>query len=121
MQATKAQFRQKHGHQGAWLLGIAKIFKICKTVSRIQNSYCSQIIVVHVHANDDLKLTQCVTILKTVSNQEVTLKRLISMLPLAYSKAVCWGFCLFDLILYVPSTIFQLYRDGSSWVEPVLS
>ena len=28
-------------------------------------------------------------------------------------------FCLFDLILYVPSTIFQLYRDGSSWVEPV--
>ena len=28
---------------------------------------------------------------------------------------------LFDLILYVSSTIFQLYRDGSSWVEPVLS
>ena len=28
---------------------------------------------------------------------------------------------LFDLIVYVPSTIFQLYRDGSSWVEPVLS
>ena len=30
-------------------------------------------------------------------------------------------FCLFDLILYVTSTIFQLYRHGSSWVEPVLS
>ena len=30
-------------------------------------------------------------------------------------------FCLFDLILYVPSTIFQLNRNGSSWVEPVLS
>ena len=29
--------------------------------------------------------------------------------------------CLFDLILYVLSTIFQLNRDGSSWVEPVLS
>ena len=28
---------------------------------------------------------------------------------------------LFDLILYVPSTILQLYRDGSSWVGPVLS
>ena len=28
---------------------------------------------------------------------------------------------LFDLILYVPSTIFQLYRDGFSWVEPVQS
>ena len=30
-------------------------------------------------------------------------------------------FCLFDLILYVPSTIFKLYKDGSSLVEPVLS
>ena len=28
---------------------------------------------------------------------------------------------LFDLILYFPSTIFQLNRDVSSWVEPVLS
>ena len=28
---------------------------------------------------------------------------------------------IFDLILYVPSTIFQLCRDGSSWVELVLS
>ena len=28
---------------------------------------------------------------------------------------------LLDLILYVSSTIFQLNRDGSSWVEPVLS
>ena len=33
----------------------------------------------------------------------------------------CPLFCLFDLILYVPSTIFQLNRNGSSWVEPVLS
>ena len=31
------------------------------------------------------------------------------------------GDSLFDFILYVPSTIFQLNRDGSSWVEPVLS
>ena len=30
-------------------------------------------------------------------------------------------FCLFDLILYVSSTISQLNRDESSWVEPVLS
>ena len=29
--------------------------------------------------------------------------------------------CLFYLNLYVPSIIFQLNRDGSSWVEPVLS
>ena len=26
----------------------------------------------------------------------------------------------FNLILYLPSTIFQLNRDRSSWVEPVL-
>ena len=31
------------------------------------------------------------------------------------------GFVLFDFILYVPLTIFQLCRDGPSWVEPVLS
>ena len=30
-------------------------------------------------------------------------------------------FDLFDLIIYVQSTIFQLNRDKSSWVEPVLS
>ena len=29
--------------------------------------------------------------------------------------------CLFDLILYVPSTIFQFNRDGSSCVDSVLS
>ena len=28
---------------------------------------------------------------------------------------------LFDLFIYVPSAIFQLNRDGSSLVEPVLS
>ena len=28
---------------------------------------------------------------------------------------VIFVFVLFDLILYVPSTISQLYRDGSSW------
>ena len=33
----------------------------------------------------------------------------------------CPFICLIDFILYVPSTIFQLYRDWSSWVEPVLS
>ena len=40
-------------------------------------------------------------------------------------KNICQGMgvsgCMFDLIHYVPSTIFQLCRDRSSWVEPVLS
>ena len=32
-----------------------------------------------------------------------------------------YDFYLIDMILYIPSTIFQGYRDGSSWVEQVLS
>ena len=35
-------------------------------------------------------------------------------------KCLCLFVCLFHLNLYVPSTIFQLNRDGSSWVEPLL-
>ena len=30
-------------------------------------------------------------------------------------------FCLIDLILNVPTTVFQVNRDRSSWDEPVLS
>ena len=29
-------------------------------------------------------------------------------------------FFLFDLILYAQSIIFQLWRDGSTWIAPVL-
>ena len=40
----------------------------------------------------------------------------------SHLSGLTWvNFVLFDLILYVPSTIFQLNRDGSVWVEPVLS
>ena len=39
------------------------------------------------------------------------------------STSCATGTCndLFDLIIYIPSTIFQLNRDRSSWVEQVLS
>ena len=38
------------------------------------------------------------------------------------NNILIWGTVgLFDLILYVPSSIFLLNRDGASWVEPVLS
>ena len=43
------------------------------------------------------------------------------MLGIFHVFVVGSSFVLFDLILYIPSTIFQLNRDGSSWVEPVLS
>ena len=50
------------------------------------SKYCSQIIEVHVHANGfSLKFTQHVTILQTISNQEVT-KHAADC-----SNAVCWG------------------------------
>ena len=39
----------------------------------------------------------------------------------ALRVARCLVSDMIDLILYAPSTIFQLNRDGSSWVEPVLS
>ena len=41
--------------------------------------------------------------------------------PFPELRSEIYGICLFDLILYVPSTIFQLCRDGSSWIEPVVS
>ena len=52
-----------------------------------------------------------------LARSQVTMHQYVTIftLHLAHMKV------LFDLILCVPSTIFQLYRDGSSWVEPVLS
>ena len=50
--------------------------------------YCSSIIVVHVHATYIQKSTQRVTILQTLSNQEVTKKT--GKHAADCSKAVCW-------------------------------
>ena len=47
-------------------------------------------------------------------------KTLISKLHILYHINIKL-LVLFDLFLSIPSTIFQLNRDGSSWVEPVLS
>ena len=52
---------------------------------------------------------------KSIFKKISILQKITQKIP-ACKKLVC-----FDLILYVPSTIFQSYRDGSSWVEPVLS
>ena len=61
-----------------------------------------------------------------LTSTELTLLLLMEYLILMDIIKLTFGWSiihndLFDLILYVPSTIFQLYRDGSSWVEPVLS
>ena len=50
-----------------------------------------------------------------------SVSRTLTEQELACKTWACASLFLFDLTLYVPSTIFQLNRDGSSWVEPVLS
>ena len=53
------------------------------------SKYCSRIIVVHVHATVSSKVhPACHNTASTVSNQEVTLKRLISMLRIAQKLCV---------------------------------
>ena len=41
----------------------------------------------------------------------------LKLTPDFYTLAILFDF----FIIYVPSTVFQLNRDGSFWVEPVLS
>ena len=45
----------------------------------------------------------------------------VLILSIDISTVAVFFVCLIDWILYVPSTIFQLYRDWSSWIEPVIS
>ena len=63
------------------------------------------------------------TWLKWVNNKYLVKesKQNSSRSDLIWNYFVCTLFCLFDLILYVPSISFQLNRDESSLVEPVLS
>ena len=57
----------------------------------------------------------------TVRSSKLLAKLELEELDLVLREGRHHCFFLFDLILYVPSTIFQFNRDGSSWVEPVLS
>ena len=60
--------------------------------------------------------------LDSMISDKARLKPACSAKGLTQKMIFCLSdFCLFDLILYVRSTIFQLNRDESSWVEPVLS
>ena len=54
------------------------------------------------------------------TDQTAQLCRLISSFDMDIEQKQ-FPLILLDLILYFPSTIFQLNRDGSSWVEPVQS
>ena len=64
------------------------------------------------------KMVVCSYTLLELNNKEERLKLISSLWKKTEDYLVRF---LFDLILYVPSTIFQLCREGSSWVEPVLS
>ena len=56
-----------------------------------------------------------------MTRAEIIITEWTWVVSLYYRGVIGYLFCLFVVILYVPSTIFQLCRDGSSWVEPVLS
>ena len=64
-------------------------YKIFVHLGENTSEYCSQIIVVHSCNLFFLKFTQRVTILQMISNMEVTLKRLISMLRIDQS-CILW-------------------------------
>ena len=60
----------------------------------------------------------CILVIGVSNNLAEEARELVA----SCNNFVFWlSVCLFDLILYIPSTIFQLCKDGSSWVEPVLS
>ena len=65
---------------------------------------------------------------KCLDSNDILLKYLDMLVLTTFSKykqtriplsGICMFVCLFDLNLYVPSTIFQFNRDGSVWVEQV--
>ena len=60
------------------------------------------------------------TLISMINTTSESLKSLFFCILISLAVDILFYF-LFDLILYVPSTIFQLYRDESSLVEPVLS
>ena len=68
-----------------------------------------------------IKLVSCSTQLSTKFQLLIKAKIPKSEEVSCFKSLICGFVCLFDLILYAPSTIFQLNRDGSSWVEPILS
>ena len=71
---------------------------------------------------EDLDLERSSGAIKTVCDIQIDDRRGAGRPKLTWKKLTeRLPFCLFDLVLYVPSTIFQLNRDVSSWVEPVLS
>ena len=60
---------------------------------------------------------------KNVQNMEPVQNCMCSIVC-AFSKhkhILISSLILIDSIIYVPLTSFQIYREGSSWVEPVLS
>ena len=84
------------------------------------NNYKNKLSCWYIEQRNYLSFHQC----RIISNHISISKQSWSLTALPGSSQfakMLKGDCLFDLILYVPSTIFQLNRDETFWVEPVLS
>ena len=89
----------------------------CFKTTVIQNYY--SFIVLHTQS---VKRNICYCAVLRITQLERYTVRLKKLCLYQYSCLLVFlFFFLFDLIIYVPSTIFQLNRDGSFWIEPVLS
>ena len=70
-------------------------------------------------ADDYHEISFLIAVLEKEANFENRLQQIVGD-ALWVKKELNAVVCLFDLILYVSSTIFQLCRDRFSWVKPVL-
>ena len=79
--------------------------KVCHTCEELEsNAKCSRFVVYFIN----------------VKNTHICYIKL-DLMRISHNVRDIGFVCLFVFILYVPSTMIQFCRDGSSWVEPVLS
>ena len=95
-------------------LGLMEVYRIISTLMEILHS----LIVLKCSMKMEFGMQDHVM---AITDMYAKLPNVSEMNRLLSQWGITVNICLFVLILYVPSTIFQLNRDRSSWVEPVLS
>ena len=95
-------------------LGLMEVYRIISTLMEILHS----LIVLKCSMKMEFGMQDHVM---AITDMYAKLPNVSEMNRLLSQWGITVNVCLFVLILYAPSTIFQLNRDGSSWVEPVLS
>ena len=95
-------------------LGLMEVYQIISTLMEILHSW----IVLKCSMKMEFGMQDHVM---AITDMYAKLPNVSEMNSLLSQWGITVNVCLFVFILYVPSTVFQLNRDGSSWVEPVLS